>query len=156
MIERHAVPSRRTALRGLAALGLVVVAAGCSMSPRNRGEQLREAVFGYNDAVRWGRIERAAEWIPVTDRGGYIARKRAAWAGMAVHEIDVRHVDYNNDQSQARVRVLVTFSRTGNPVLQRHLVEQHWKWEREGWMCVARRQVALPQAAPGADPRDLY
>lgn len=129
---------------------------GCSMSPRNRGAQLREAVMGYNDAVRWGRIERAAEWVPLAERAVYVAKKRAAWAGMAVHEVDVRHVAVAPDEANAKVRVLVTFSRQGNPVLQHHLVEQRWRWEREGWMLVERRQVQLPTVNKSSDPRDLY
>lgn len=152
MIERRRV----LRLAAVVAVASCAVAAGCSMSPRNRGVQLREAVFGYNEAVRWGRIERASEWIPTKQRAGYVARKRAAWSGMSVHEVDIRHVAVAPDESNAKVRVLVTFSRQGNPVLQKHLVEQRWRWEREGWMLIERRQVALPEASPKADPRDLY
>jgi hypothetical protein len=145
------------AVRAMAAAALLAVGLlGCSMSPQNRGTQLREAVYGYNDAVRWGRVERAAEWIPEPERGEFVSRKRKAWAGMSVLDVEVRDVRVAPDQDSARVRVIVRFSHNGNPVMRSHLVEQRWRWQRAGWMLVARRQVEMPSADPSADPADLY
>jgi hypothetical protein len=145
---------------GRVALGILLLIAltlsACSMSPQNRATQLHDAVFGYNEAVRWGRIERAADWIPDRERGAFVAKKRAAWAGMAVLDVEVRDVNVASDQASARVRVIVRFSQNGNPVMRSHLVEQHWSWAPQGWMLVARKQVEMPTANPSADPSDLY
>jgi hypothetical protein len=137
-------------------LGLcALVLAGCSMAPQSRSAQLREAVMGYNDALRWGRVERAAAYLPVAERAAFVAKQRAALLGLRVHDVEVRDVSVGEQHDSARVLVSVTYSRAGQPVLQQINVLQRWRWSGGGWTLVERREIKPPQPGREASPGDL-
>ena len=112
---------------------------------------------GYNDALRWGRTERAAEWIPAAERPAFLASKRAASGGLNVHDVEIRGVQSAPDGLAARVRVALTFSRAGDPRLETHLIYQLWRWSHHvGWQLHQRVRVQERAAEIGADPSALY
>lgn len=135
-------------------LAAVAITVACS-GVRNRRMSLHDAVTEYSVAIRWGRIQKAARYVPDPERPVFIARKREAWRRLKVHEVEVRSVELSPDQSRARVLLAMTFSQEGNPVIEQHLIEQRWKHGVSGWMLVDRKRVKGKTTAP-AKPGDLY
>lgn len=152
--------SRRKAAPVAVSCAMIALAAaalgGCG-APTTRGEQLREAVLGYNESVRWGRHERAAQWLPAQEREAFLAEKRRASASLHIHEIEIRQVDQAPDGRNARVRVALTYSRVDDPRLQTLWIEQLWQWTTTGgWMLLRRQAAPTGPAQPSADPTTLY
>lgn len=149
-------PSRRAAMAGWLLVALAASLAACG-GAQNRGDQLRDSVRGYNDALRWGRIERAAEWIPLAERPVFLASKRSAAGGLNVHDVEIRGVQTAPDGKAARVRVALTFSRAGDPRLETHVIDQLWRWSPQaGWMLHQRVRVQERAVEEAADPSALY
>jgi len=150
-------PTRRSALATLLlAVAPAILLPACS-GAQNRGDQLRDSVRSYNDALRWGRIERAAEFIPAADRPAFLASKRVAAGGLNVHDVEIRGVQTAADGRAARVRVALTFSRAGDPRLETHLIDQLWRWSPQmGWQLHERVRVQENAPEAGADPAALY
>ncbi len=118
---------------------------------------LREAVHDYNDALRWGRNERAATYLPEGERPAFLGGKRAAAEGLQIHDLELRGVQASGDGRAAVARILLTFSRLGDPRLESHLVDQRWRWlDRAGWQLVGRTRVVEEPAAASGDPSTLY
>jgi len=141
-------------------LMLAVVTAAPALLPacagvRNRRLQLQDAVNEYNTAIRWGHLQRASRYVPDDKRAEFIARKRQAWRRLKVHEVEVRSVHLSGNQERARVLMAMAFSVAGNPVIQRHMIEQRWRFGRGGWVVVKRARVKAKKVAP-AKPGDLY
>lgn len=143
--------------RPIALLALVVAAyslCGCS-GARNRRQSLQDAVTSYSTAVRWGHIQKASRYVPDKERGAFIARKRAAYQRLRVHEVEVRSVHLNGSQEKARVLLAMSFSVSGNPVIQHHIIEQLWRHSPRGWVVVKRGRVKRVKER-ATKPGDLY
>lgn len=135
-----------------AALALSFAACG---SAQNRNTALRDAVREYADATRWGHISKAATFVPPAKRAEFVRGRRRAAASLRILEVDLRGVRLAADNENARVVVAIAFTAGGDPVIQRHLVEQKWQWQRQGWMLVSRKRVKAPPPT-ATKPADLY
>ncbi|GEM_PF-3172937 len=133
---------------------LVLATSACS-GWQTRRTALRDAVTSYATAVRWGHVQKAARYIPDKQRADFIARKREAYRHLRVHEVEVRSVNLNDDQSRARVLLAMAFSVGGNPIIKRHMVEQQWRHGDFGWVVVKRRRVKAKKSK-SSTPGDLY
>lgn len=125
---------------------------GCS-GTQNRNTALRDAVREYADATRWGHIGKAATFVPAAKREAFLDGRRRAAASMRIVEVDVRGVRLAADNESAQVIVAIAFTEGGDPVIQRHLVQQKWRWQQTGWNLVARERVKAPppKATKAAD-----
>ena len=130
------------------------VLVGCG-PVRDQTVDLRDSVHGYLKALRWGHLARAASYIPADQRSRFLERKRLAMAGVQMHEVEVRNVRLSHSKDRARVVVMLVFSRSGDPVVKRHLVEQRWRWDARQWHLVSRQMVQRSQP-PAGKAKDLY
>jgi hypothetical protein len=126
---------------------------GCGASPTQAGA-LREAVYGYADGVRWGHIGRMSRYIPAKQREDFARRKRAAYAVMKVHDVELRSVDRAGDRAVAEL--VVTWSRADNPVLATETVRQVWRYADEGWEIVSQRSAAGATETKPAGREELF
>ena len=145
-------PTARIARLALVLGALAIIA--CS-GTRNRRQALQDAVTSYSTAIRWGHVQKAAQYVPEKDKADFIARKRRAYQRMTVMEVDLRAVHLSPDQERARVLLAMRFTVAGNPVIQQHVIEQVWRHGRMGWEVIKTRRVIGKKPAP-AKPGDLY
>jgi hypothetical protein len=141
-------------LCGLLALCLGGMAVACA-SAGNRQRELGDAVRGYADSLRWGRVEEAALHLPPERRAEFVARKRAALAGLSLHEVEVRHIECDADGKQARAIVALSFTAPSVPVMHEEVIEQRWELRRNLWTLVAQSPVKPTPGEP-VGPADLY
>lgn len=129
----------------VAALVALLLSA-CVAAPASSEETLRDAIFHYNDAVRWGRVGSAMESVSARARD-HMMRRRLVWL-RTVRIADAALVDVVHDRAHDRATVLVTFSwyRDDDPYLQQTTFEQTWRDLSEGWRIVRERVV------DGVDP----
>ena len=103
------------ALLGRLAVVVVVLTTGCGLGP-NPGAQLKESVEDYVRSMRWGHIERAANYVPQALRSQFIRQKRLAQSQLQIHEYEIRAVEYTQGSPRARVIVMAVWSRAADPV----------------------------------------
>ena len=140
----------RIILLGIAVQMLI----GCG-SVRSKPVALRDSVHAYLNALRWGHIGKASSYIPADRRARFLERKRLAMAGVRMHEVEVRNVRFSADGKRARVVVGLAFTRSGAPVVKRHLVEQRWRFHDRQWQLESRKK--LKKSVPSASKTgDLY
>ena len=156
MWPRYAGPGRAAKVAFALALWLAGFSAfaGCS-GTQNRNTALRDAVREYADATRWGHISKAATFVPAAKRTEFLDGRRRAASSMRILEVDVRGVRLAADNENARVIVAIAFTAGGDPVIQRHLVEQKWRWQQTGWMLIGRDRVKAPPPT-ATKAADLY
>ncbi|MCO4760610.1 MAG: hypothetical protein KC502_03855 [Myxococcales bacterium] len=140
----------------LALLLLVIASVAACAGVRTRRTDLRDAVHDYNVAVRWGHVQKAATFIPNKQRGEFVVRKRQAMARMKIHEISIRNVRMKSDNEEAIVLVQLSFSVGADPIINRHLVQQKWRYRLGRWLLTARRRIEASSVDRTPKPGDLY
>lgn len=154
----HSNPNHRRVCQAALTVALCAVGVAGLVScggAQNRNTALRDAVREYADATRWGHIAKAATFVPVAKRAEFLEGRRRAAAAMRILEVDLRGVRLAPDNESAQVIVAIAFTADGSPVIQRHLVEQKWRWQRTGWMLIGRDRVKAPPPT-ATKPADLY
>ena len=142
------------ALLGRLAVVVVVLTTGCGLGP-NPGAQLKESVEDYVRSMRWGHIERAANYVPQALRSQFIRQKRLAQSQLQIHEYEIRAVEYTQGSPRARVIVMAVWSRAADPVTHQQLLSQEWRNEGRGWELARQNEVhQLPEGAEVLDLKD--
>lgn len=134
-------------MRHYAAACALVFGAACG-STVNQGKALSESVTDYANCMRWGRVEQAALHVPDAQRASFIRVRRAALAGMQVHDFEVRGVDHATGTGKARVIVAAAWSRPTDPSIRQEVLEQLWRWQDEHWVLVQSQPVERAEATP--------
>ncbi len=117
--------------------------------------QLKESVEDYVRSVRWGHIERAANYVPEALRAQFIRQKRLAQAQVTIHEYDIRAVEYTQGAPRARVIIAAVWSRPADPVTHQQLLAQEWKLGNRGWEMARQHEVQqLPAHLDVINPGD--
>lgn len=143
----------------LALLVLVPAAslpAGCSSKRRQekateRSESaLKEAARAYNDAVRWGRLEKAVEFIAPGEREVFLETEGRQAKLLRVTDVRIGRIELPPGSNQATVPVTRTFYRTDDLREQTETSMQSWNLQGERWFVVWKAPVT--PVTPAADP----
>ncbi|MSP90223.1 MAG: hypothetical protein EXR79_00220 [Myxococcales bacterium] len=126
---------------------LLLALAACG-STVNQTKALSEAVTDYANCMRWGRVEQAALHVPDAQRATFIRVRRAALAGMQVHDFEVRGVDHAAGAGKARVIVAAAWSRPTDPSIRQEVLEQLWRWEEDHWVLFHSQPAERADATP--------
>ncbi|MBM4342675.1 MAG: hypothetical protein FJ100_04800 [Deltaproteobacteria bacterium] len=141
----------RAAARWLLAFALPC-ACGLGTTP---AAQLKESVEDYVRSIRWGHIERAANYVPEALRAQFIRQKRLAQTQVTIHEYDVRAVEYVQGAPRARVIIAAVWSRPADPVTHQQLLAQEWRLAGRGWEMARQQEVQqLPAHLDVVHPGD--
>lgn len=152
------------AARSLQALVLLmasgVLAAAC-LTPGQRREDtlLRNARF-YNDDVRWGRYEKAAEALPAEDAARFLERARFVAEDLVMGDSEVLSVKFGNPSDTAVTEVKVEWYGKRDTTVRSATIEQSWEFRAGRWVLVKERRVrgdrfplVLEPASPSAETK---
>ncbi len=141
-----------TAWTRVLALCALVCACNLGSTP---AAQLKESVEEYVRSIRWGHIERAANYVPEALRAQFIRQKRLAQAQVTIHEYDIRAVEYVQGAKQARVIIAAVWSRPADPVTHQQLLAQDGRLGARGWEMSRQHEVQqLPAHLDVVNPGD--
>lgn len=138
----------------LVSVPLASISSGCSAKRRQEkaAEQsrstLEEAARAYNDAVRWGRLEKAVEFIAQGEREAFLVAEARQAKLLRVTDIRIGRIELPPGSSEATVPVTRTFYRTDDLREQTETVMQSWNLQGERWFVVWRAPVT-PVTPPG-------
>ncbi len=125
---------------------------GCSSSA-SQSTALRDSVTEYCSALRWGQLERAANFIPDTLRDAFLRQKRRAQVEVQIHEYEVRSVNHEAGSGRAKILILAVWSRMADPVTHDEMLEQTWEMAGNHWQMTKQRTVKASEEGP-VEPGD--
>ena len=108
-------------------------AAGCAAStPKEKMDDLKTAVDGYNHAFRWKNYARAAMFLPPDLRGSFIATYEDDEASLQIEDYRVDRVDFDSDRATVTVRL--RYLLLPSVTLERVTLTQHWHKIGRTWI----------------------
>jgi hypothetical protein len=117
----------RTAL--VLSLGFALIGLGCAsaslMDPTGKRNSLETAQRRYTELVRWGEIERAAEFVDPDMTVEYL-ENAGAFQGIRFTDFESGHLIFDEEQNTANV-VVVYHAYSMSTLLEKKIREtQHW------------------------------
>jgi len=122
---------------------LLLALVGCSAAGyKSPAEKLQEAVFRYNNAIRWRNYTTASEYIPGPKRAEYIDQRRTLDGEIKVLEWEINDVKHVGDAGHADVTVTFTFTRRSSNVLESATFLQDWNYGKtKQWLMDGQTRV---------------
>jgi hypothetical protein len=135
-------------MRGL--LGIVTLCSlvGC-VSGDGLQTKLRDASSAYNASLRWGDIDRAAEYLPDTSQAAFMARYDDVRDKLVIVDYEVTRLDLDKQTGIAASRAELTWHTERNLVVSTTLVDQVWQFHEGDFVLVDERRS-------GGDPLGLF
>ena len=104
---------------------------------------LEEKVDTFNDAMYWGKMQRALEMSDKTNHDSLRRELRRRKKEERVVETEIEFVDFSEEAYKANVDVLVKYFKVPFYVVNERLERQEWEFETGmGWKFVKLEQVA--------------
>jgi hypothetical protein len=121
----------------LLALGL----GGC-MTDYSAKDRLLNAAREYNDGVRWGRYESAADHLPADRRRAFIDRHKNLEEELEISDAEVISIDLEGakkDRAKARVEYVWSLKRQG--LIEKTATEQVWEQKGSTWILASETRT---------------
>ena len=135
----------------LAVMFTALTALTASCGPRDRGLELKDAVRGYNERLRWNAFEQASLFVATEKRAAWLASRTANATGL--HFTDIQVVRLQNPDAQGKtVEVLVALSwfRMPDTRVQSALWAQTWQELDGRWRLLDGAPVGVAPTPPPA------
>ncbi len=137
--------------RPLVASLLLAALAGCATGD-GMHSKLQDATMGYNRYVRWGDLDRAAEYLPSEARSEFMTRHEALANDLVIVEYEITRLTLDKGRGTATSRATISWHTDRRLVVEQTQVEQVWQWHRGNWVLVDERRVAGTPLAAFAEP----
>lgn len=113
---------------------LLVLLAGCVFNNISAEERLRDSVVGYNDEVRWNRIDLAAQRVAPPYRDQFRLTHADWHEAFEIADSEIVHVQVNDeDRSQATSFVKVRWYDQRTMLLTETTLRQEWARNVNGY-----------------------
>jgi hypothetical protein len=140
-------------LLGLLGIGLATVA--CA-SGDGMGTKLRDATSGYNGSLRWGDIDRAAEYLPIEAQRQFMEKHDDVEDALVIVDYEVTRLDLDKSTGIAASRAEISWHTDRELIVRRTAVDQVWQFHDGRFVLVdERRRGGRPLtifAEPEEDP----
>ena len=117
------LPGVRSRLSTAGALVVLAIACGGYRSP---AQKLHHDVYRFNDALRWGRLAQAAEFVARQRREAFLEERRKAAKTRRVLEVEVTAVRPAEGGRKAEVLVRTRWVGIASNVVQTTVERQRW------------------------------
>lgn len=113
---------------------LALLCSGCSIfaeldDPLGRHAALTDCQRRYTQAIRWGELDEASEFVDPVLRPAFL-EKSAAFEGFRITDYQIGHLDYAEDDSDA-AQVAVTYRGYYTASLIELPIRERQQWYRE-------------------------
>ena len=120
------------------------------------GTKLRDATSAYNGSLRWGDIDRAAEYLPAEAQMQFMARHEDVEDALVIVDYEVTRLDLDKRTGVAASRAEISWHTDRELIVRKTAVEQVWQFHDGAFVLVdERRRSGRPLtvfAEPEEDP----
>lgn len=119
---------------------LLLIITNCSGNYTQR-DRLNEAVFIYNQGMRWNKLDSASNYISDEQRETLLEHYTKMQQDIQIVDYDVVETQLNPATNSAKVKINLTWVSQSSQELFTTLLEQHWE-ERDGeWKLVSEDSI---------------
>ena len=104
-------------------------------------DKFRDATQGYNSALRWGDIDRAAEYLPVTSKKEFMNRHEEVREQLVIVEYEMQRLDLDHERGIAASRALITWHTDTVLIVKHTMVDQLWQFHEGDFVLVDERRA---------------
>jgi hypothetical protein len=102
--------------------------------------KLRDATSGYNRYLRWGDIDRAAEFLPPVSRNAFLESHEDVEDDLVIVEYNVTRLQIDKERGTATSRAELKWHTERRLILEETAVDQTWQWHEGNWVLVDERR----------------
>lgn len=103
-------------------------------------EKLRDATEGYNASLRWGDIDRAAEWLPAEAQDAFMNRYESVEDKLVVVDYQMTRLDLDKETGVAGSRAEILWHTDRHLVVKSTRVDQLWQYHEGKFVLVDERR----------------
>ena len=100
---------------------------------RQNESALKDAAKAYNEAVRWGRVEKAVEFVAPGEREAFIEAQERQAKLVRMTDVRIGRIELPPGSQSATVPITRTFYRTDDLREQTETIMQRWNLQDERW-----------------------
>ena len=112
-------------------------------------DKLRDATRAYNGALRWGDIDRAAEYLPITSQQMFLDTQDKAREELVIVEYEMTRLDLDHERGVAASRALITWHTQDVFIVKNTIVDQLWQFHEGDFVLVDERRA-------GGEPLPIF
>ena len=126
----------RTSL-SLFSLTATILLSGCIFQNIGSETRLRDAVSGYNDEMRWYRVDLAQQRVAPRYRNTFRQHHHAWGKNIQLADMDIVHVETSNGDKQAVSLVKVSWYDQGTMLMSHTILRQNWRKVTGGYILLS-------------------
>jgi hypothetical protein len=143
----------RTAVQGLLALVLSLEVSACA-SGDGMQSKLRDATSAYNGSLRWGDIDRAAEYLPADAQMRFMAQHDEVEDALVIVDYEVTRLDLDKRTGIAASRADISWHTDRELIVRKTAVEQVWQFHDGAFVLVDERRLSGRPLTIFAEPEE--
>lgn len=129
-------------MRILPFLLLAAVLPGClSGMGYSTADQVLNAAREYNQDVRWGRYDQAADHIPKDERERYVERRTALDDNLEIADFELVNIVIDKKKATAVARVEYTWTLKDQGIVKKTTTKQSWEKQGQAWVVAKETRV---------------
>jgi len=103
-------------------------------------EKLRDATRGYNGAVRWGDIDRAAQYLPGESQQAFLTKMEQAETDLVIVDYEITRLDLDKTSGVAASRAVIQWHTDRRLVVETTAVDHLWQFHDGRFVLVDERR----------------
>ena len=104
-------------------------------------DQVLNAAREYNQDVRWGRYDQAADHIPKDERERYVERRTALDDNLEIADFELVNIVIDKKKSTAVARVEYTWTLKDQGIVKKTTTKQSWEKQGQAWVVAKETRV---------------
>lgn len=145
---------RRRSLSFVIPLALGALLAGCATGDGMQ-EKLRDATRGYNGAIRWGDMDRAAAYLPAESQQSFLRRMEQSDDKLVIVDYEVTRLDLDKKAAVAASRAEIQWHTDRRLVVETTFVDHLWQFHEGRFVLVDERRSGGTPLGVFAEAGDL-
>ena len=141
-------------MRRFPAMFALLLAAGCA-SGDGMQDKLRDATSGYNGAIRWGDLDRAAEYLPAESQKAFLARIEKTEDELVIVDYEVTRLDLDKKTGVAASRAEIHWHTDRRLILEVTHIDHLWQFHEGRFVLVDERRAAGKPLGVFAESEDI-
>ena len=113
------------------------------------GDKLYDATRAYNNSLRWGDFDRAAEHLPPESADSFLERTEGIGKEIVVIDFQMTRLKLDKQKGMAASRVHMSWHTDTRLIVEETTVDQLWQFYEGSWYLVDERRIA-------GEPIDLF
>ncbi|MCP4601362.1 MAG: hypothetical protein GY847_12700 [Proteobacteria bacterium] len=112
---------------------LALLHTSCAGLGQGRSDKLRDAIFYFNEGVRWGRLQDVLSRIDPDSEAHFLEMHKDFGTKIQLTAYEIVNTKINLEEGVAEVGLKLTWYRIDEMVLYETVIVQHWKENEREW-----------------------